>query len=264
MNTFADYILNEKNLVAKMEIVYYLSKKEKIFFDKSVIFKTELARLFVKYNKLDLDENLVLTACLLCNCKKIENTVKIEEIRSYAKDGANYLEELGFNKRFCKICEEVNRYSRSTPREKESDVLELVDQFGGLVLDRPERIGLKADEALVLLVHRNLKAEYNRYSEVFSQFINLLEEINMGEFVEIKAIRKLTKMFNETTELTEYIKRVVNQYEPQIDELINKKYEELSKEMFEEKVNDKRPLFTEETTRKILKDIEERKIVTSQ
>lgn len=264
MNTFADYILNEKNLAAKMEIVYYLSKKEKIFFDKSVIFKTELARLFVKYNKLDLDENLVLTACLLCNCKKIENTVKIEEIRSYAKDGANYLEELGFNKRFCKICEEVNRYSRSTPREKESDVLELVDQFGGLVLDRPERIGLKADEALVLLVHRNLKAEYNRYSEVFSQFINLLEEINMGEFVEIKAIRKLTKMFNETTELTEYIKRVVNQYEPQIDELINKKYEELSKEMFEEKVNDKRPLFTEETTRKILKDIEERKIVTSQ
>lgn len=264
MNTFADYILNEENLAAKMEIVYYLSKKEKIFFDKSVIFKTELARLFVKYNKLDLDENLVLTACLLCNCKKIENTVKIEEIRSYAKDGANYLEELGFNKRFCKICEEVNRYSRSTPREKESDVLELVDQFGGLVLDRPERIGLKADEALVLLVHRNLKAEYNRYSEVFSQFINLLEEINMGEFVEIKAIRKLTKMFNETTELTEYIKRVVNQYEPQIDELINKKYEELSKEMFEEKVNDKRPLFTEETTRKILKDIEERKIVTSQ
>lgn len=264
MNTFADYILNEENLAAKMEIVYYLSKKEKIFFDKSVIFKTELARLFVKYNKLDLDENLVLTACLLCNCKKIENTVKIEEIRSYAKDGSKYLEELGFNKRFCKICEEVNRYSRSTPREKESDVLELVDQFGGLVLDRPERIGLKADEALVLLVHRNLKAEYNRYSEVFSHFINLLEEINMGEFVEIKAIRKLTKMFNETTELTEYIKRVVNQYEPQIDELINKKYEELSKEMFEEKVNDKRPLFTEETTRKILKDIEERKTVTSQ
>lgn len=264
MNTFADYILSEKNLAAKMEIVYYLSKKERIFFDKSVIFKTELARLFVKYNKLDLDENLVLTCCLLCNCKKMENVVKIEEIKYYAKEGANYLEGLGFNKRFCKICEEVNRYSKSTPREKESDVLELVDQFGGLVLDRPERIGLKADEALVLLVHRNLRAEYNRYSEVFSQFINLLEEINMGEFVEIKAIRKLTKLFNECTELTEYIKRVVNQYEPQIDDLINKKHEELSKEMFEEKVNDKRPLFTEETTRKILKDIEERKIITSQ
>ena len=63
---------------------------------------------------------------------------------------------------FCKICEEQNRYSGSEPREKESDILELVDQFGGMLLDRPERIGFKPDEALVLLEHRNLKDEYNR------------------------------------------------------------------------------------------------------
>ena len=75
-----NYILNEKNLASKMEIVYYLSKKENIYFDKSVIFKTELARIFLKYNKLELDENLVLTASLLCNCKKVENVRKIEEI----------------------------------------------------------------------------------------------------------------------------------------------------------------------------------------
>ena len=140
MDTFANYILNEKNLASKMEIVYYLSKKENIYFDKSVIFKTELARIFLKYNKLELDENLVLTASLLCNCKKVENVRKIEEIKAYAKNGAQYLENLGFDKRFCKICEEVNRYSGSNPRERESDVLELVDQFGGMLLDRPERI----------------------------------------------------------------------------------------------------------------------------
>ena len=34
MNTFADYILEEEELEAKMEITYYLSKKAKIFFDK--------------------------------------------------------------------------------------------------------------------------------------------------------------------------------------------------------------------------------------
>ena len=141
MDTFADYILNEKDLAAKVEIVYYLSKKENIFFDKSVIFKTELARLFLKYNKIDLDENIVLTACLLCNCKKVENTKDFNEIKSFAKKGANYLETLGFEKRFCKICEELNRYSGSNPRERESDILELVEQFGGMLLDRPERLG---------------------------------------------------------------------------------------------------------------------------
>ena len=259
MDTFADYILNEKNLASKMEIAYYLSKKEKIFFDKSVIFKTELARLFLKYNKLDLDENLVLTACLLCNCKKMENTRKIEEIRSYAKNGADYLQILGFDKRFCKICEEVNRYSNSNPREKESDVLELVDQFGGMLLDRPERIGFKPDEAMVLLVHRNLKDKYNRYLETFSQFIDMLEEINMGEFVEIKALKKLTKIYNETDEIIDFVKKVVNNYEIQIDNLINKRYKKIKAEMFEEAVRNNRPLFTEETTRKILAEIENKK-----
>lgn len=264
MNTFADYILNEKNLASKMEIVYYLSKKEKIFFDKSVVFKTELARLFLKYNKLDLDENLVLTACLLCNCKKVENVKNLDEIKAYAKNGAKYLETLGFDKRFCKICEEINRYSGSNPRERESDVLELVEQFGGMLLDRPERIGFEPDEALVLLIHRNLKNEYNRYVETFSQFVDLLEEINMGEFVEIKALKKLTKTYNETDELVDFIKKIVNQYEILVDALIDKKYKKIKDEMFEENTKNNRALFTEETTKKIFKNLEgKNQIITS-
>ena len=47
MEEFAEYILNEQELSSKMEIGYYLSKKRKIFFDKSVIFKTEILRLFL-------------------------------------------------------------------------------------------------------------------------------------------------------------------------------------------------------------------------
>lgn len=264
METFADYILNEKDFAAKVEIVYYLSKKEKIFFDKSVIFKTELARLFLKYNKIELDENIVLTACLLCNCKKEKNVKELDKVKSYAKDGANYLETLGFDKRFCKICEEVNRYSESNPREKESDIIELVDQFGGMLLDREERIGFSPDEAIVLLIHRNLKGKYNRYVEIFAEFVNMLEEINMGEFVEIKALKKLKKIYNETDELINFIKKVINQYEPQIDRLINKKYKEIKNEMFEEALKNNRPLFTEETTRKILGDIEKRKKIMEQ
>ena len=94
MNTFAEYILEEQDLAAKMEIVYYLSKKSKIFFDKSVVFKTEIARMFLNYAKLDIDKNLILTACLLCNVKKINNAQDIESVHTYAKKGAEYLSEL--------------------------------------------------------------------------------------------------------------------------------------------------------------------------
>ena len=52
METFANYILNEKNLGSKMEIVYYLAKKEGVFFEKPVIFKTEILRIFL--NSVDL------------------------------------------------------------------------------------------------------------------------------------------------------------------------------------------------------------------
>ena len=134
METFADYILSEKDWIKKMEIMHYLQKKTGIFFDKSVIFKTFLAKLFLNATDLKLDQNLILTACLLCNCKKSNDPQDLNRIKSYAKEGAEYLGELGFSERFCKICEEVNRYSGSSPREPESDILELVDQFGRYVI----------------------------------------------------------------------------------------------------------------------------------
>ena len=260
MNTFAEYILEEQDLAAKMEIVYYLSKKSKIFFDKSVVFKTEIARMFLNYAKLDIDKNLILTACLLCNVKKINNAQDIESVHTYAKKGAEYLSELGFNKRFCKICEEVNRYSGSNPRERESDILELVEQFGGMLLDRPERIGFKPDEALVLLEHRNLKDTYNRYLDIFMDFVNFLEKINMSELTSMPALRRLVKIHNETTRIMDFIKEVVYNYEPKIDKLTAKQMNKLSKEMFEDLENPNRPLFSEEATQRVMRHINEETI----
>ena len=100
---FAEYILNEEDLISKMEIIFFLAPKLKINFDKSVVFKTEIARMFLKYTNLKVDNNLVLTACLLCNCKKVDDSQKIGKLKIYAKEGAEYLEQLGFDKRFCKI-----------------------------------------------------------------------------------------------------------------------------------------------------------------
>ena len=118
METFADYILNEQNYVKKLEIVYYLQKRSDIFFDNSVILKTEIARLFLdEANLPGIDKNWVITACLLCGCKKMKDPADISRLKVYAKEGADYLRTLGFPERFCKICEQVNRYSGSAPRE---------------------------------------------------------------------------------------------------------------------------------------------------
>lgn len=172
METFADYILSEDDFIKKMEIVYYLQKRQNdIFFDNSVILKAEIARLFIEAMNLDVDENLVLTACLLYACKKNIMSHDLEKIKRYAVEGAEYLETLGFSKRFCKICTEVNRYLGDENREKESDILELVDNFGGLVLDRPERKGYPIDEAMNLIENRNLKGKNNRYLEKFKEFM---------------------------------------------------------------------------------------------
>ena len=257
METFADYILGEENLETKIEITYYLSKKAKIFFNKSIIFKLEIARLFLNYSKIEVDKNLVLTACLLCNCKKVENPQNIEKIQQYAKEGAQYLRELGFEKRFCKICEEINRYSKSNPREKESDILELVDQFGGMLLDRPERIGFKPDEALVLLEHRNLKSEYNRYLNTFIEFVNFMEQIEIGKNVKMTAFRQLVKTYNETEKLAQFIQKVVYEYEPTVDKQVEKHKQELTQEMLSKLKGANRSLFSEETTKKILANIKQ-------
>lgn len=112
METFADYILSEEDLIKKMEIVYYLQKREKIFFDNSVVLKTEIARLFIDTMKLKVDRNLVLTACLLYACKKNIMSHDLDTMKRYAQDGAKYLETLGFSEKFCKICSQVNRYMR--------------------------------------------------------------------------------------------------------------------------------------------------------
>ncbi|MBD8922222.1 hypothetical protein EGR52_02210 [bacterium] len=185
METFADYLLKETDLVNKMDILNRLQRllKERkgitIYFNNTVIFKTEIARMFIDYSNLDVDRNLVLTACLLCNCKKIDGPQSLESLHSYAKNGADFLATLGFDKRFCKICEEVNRYSGSEPREPESDILELVDNFGGMLLDRPERAGYTPEKALIQLEESNLRGKENIYLEQFKQFVRLVQEVEV-------------------------------------------------------------------------------------
>lgn len=206
MQTFANYILDEeKDLEEKLTIMCYLEKKlrddpeKRIFFDKSVILKTTLAKMFIEIMDLNVDENLVITASLLCNCKKGVAPQKIGRVETYAKEGAEYLATLGFDKKFCKMCEEVNRYSNSNPREKESDILEVIDQFGGLLLDRPERRGYLPMDALIQIEHANLKDVFNRYLGSFREFVEKMEDVNIlikESNMKVNALRTIARKIN--------------------------------------------------------------------
>ncbi len=237
MEDFATYILEENDLSQKMLITYYLSKKTGIFFDKSIVLKAEITKMFIEYMKINVDENLVLTAMLLCNCKKIENAQKIGKLETFAKEGADYLANLGFNKRFCKICEEVNRYSGSTPREKESDILEVVDQFTGLILNRVERDAFTTDEAIVVLKERNLKYADNRYMEMFTEFIKELENITIKETIDVPIIKKLVHLHNKEANVKTFIVALANNYTEKINAALEGHIKQNAKKILDKNEN---------------------------
>ncbi len=262
MDNFAEYILDEKDIGQKMVIAYYLSKKTGIFFDKSVVLKTEIARIFMEYMNIDIDRNLVLTAMLLCNCRKIDNAQKIGKLETFAKDGADYLQTLGFNKRFCKICEEINRYSGNKKRERESDILEVVDQFVGLILNRVEREAFTTEEAIIVLKERNLRNTDNRYMDLFIQFIEEVEKVYIKEIIEVPIIKKLVNLHNKEANVKTYIAILSNKYSKKIDNVLIKKGKIDAKELYEEddtvteyellEKKNNRALFSKEIANKVM------------
>lgn len=260
MEDFSTYILNEKNEVQKMIITYYLSNKTGIFFDKSIVLKTQIVSMFVKYMNIKVDYNRLITAMLLCNCKKVDNMQKVGKLETYAKEGAEYLKTLGFSEKFCKICEEVNRYSESQPREKESDILEIVDQFTGLILNRVERTAFSPKEAIIILKERNLKHVENIYLDQFSDFIEKMEEVYIKEVIDVPIIRKLVSVHNREANVKTLIAILGNKYIPifnkALKESLENKKEHVSMEE-EELIKSiqvkNKALFSKEVAERIMK-----------
>ena len=178
MKTIDDYILNEPDYLKKLENVYYFKKVEGINFDNSVLFKTELARMFIEKMNIDVDKNLTITSCLLYACKKDKNeTDKVQKF-FYVKDSIDYLEKIGFSDKVCNVFKYMCIDSKEE-RPRECDIIELVDGFGDLVLNREDRMGYSVDEALNLLVNRNLKNRNNVFLKKFEDFIKMEEGVNL-------------------------------------------------------------------------------------
>lgn len=181
MATFAQYILSEPDFIKKVDIVNFLRKKQNIYFNTSVILKAEIARQFIDTMKLDVDRNITLTACLLYDCLKADSAFANSKYNKSREEYNEYFKSLGFSDRFCKICAEHSRKGQDedVQREKESDILELVDQFGAMLVHRADRLAYSVDEALEILVTKNMVKSDNQYLETFKEFVDIMEDIEV-------------------------------------------------------------------------------------
>lgn len=179
MNQIAEYFLSEKDFTKKVEKVYYFSKKQNLFFDKSSIMKAEITRMFVEMMNIDVDLNEIVTASLIYNFKKIDSPIEIQRAKKEIYKDREFFKELGFSEEFAISCSQHTRLVKGEERTKQGDILELVDQFGGLILHRENRIAFKVEDALDILENKNMVNKPNRYLEEFIFFINVMDEIKL-------------------------------------------------------------------------------------
>lgn len=179
MQKLARYIYAQKNLMKKIEIVYYLKKIQNLFFDNSVIFKAELARMFIDSMCLDVDKNLVLTSVLVYSLKKVNSPQEKSRILTEKERDREYLKKIGFTDEFCKVAMEYNRINEPEgyTRSKEGDVLELVENFGGMLLHREDRLGFAPKEAIEILENSKFKDNKNQYFEDLKMFVDVFESV---------------------------------------------------------------------------------------
>lgn len=186
-NLFAESIFAEKELIKKVEVVRRYQKATiDAFFDITSVLKAEIARLFMERANLEtINQDEVMTACLVYAFKRTNSPKEIERIKKEKEEDKEFLRSLGFHENFCKICGEYNRYNESEDyeREKEGDILELIDKFVGLIMHREDRLAFPVSEALDLLDTKLLAGIENRYKNKFISFVHALEDIEVSRDV---------------------------------------------------------------------------------
>lgn len=180
---FAQSLFEEKELLKKVEIVCRYQKSTiDVFFDTTSVLKAELARLFIDQTNIEnVDRDKVITACLTYAFKRTNSPMEIERIKKGKEEDKKFLQSLGFDEHFCKICSEYNRYNEKEDyeRECEGDIIELMDKFVGLIMHREDRLAFPINEALDILECKILDGIENRYKNKFINFIKSLEDIDV-------------------------------------------------------------------------------------
>lgn len=222
---FAKTILDEIELMKKIEIIRRYQKSTlDVFFDTTSILKAELVRLFIKNKNIEnIDKNRIITACLVYTFKRTHSPKEIERIKKEKENDKQFLQSLGFDEYFCKICSEYNRYNETEDykRENEGDILELIDKFVGLIMHREDRLAFPVNEALDVLDNKLLNGVENKYQVEFFQFVEYLEQIeakkNVGIMTYIaQTVNKIKR--NDIIGIYKMIKEIRNLLGENVDE----------------------------------------------
>lgn len=199
MEKLNEYFLGEYNFTKKIEKVFYFAKKKNLFFDKSTIMKAELIRMFINMMNLDVDENEMITASLIYSLNKIDSPQEISRVREEIDKDKEFIKQLGFSEKFVKYCTEYSRIIENGNREKESDILELIDQFGGLLLHRENRLAYNVEDSIDILANKNLSNKENSFLQDFIFFVDVLENIKLSGGLGV--LTKLQKEINKISKL---------------------------------------------------------------
>lgn len=191
----ADALLEEKDLIRKFEIMFYFQKKESIFFNTTSMIKAELMRMFLEDQKIkDVDISEMLTLALVYTVKRIDSPQEIQRMVGNKEENMKYIQSLGFSKDFA---ENATYYKEGDVPDKERTVqeklLDIFDQFAGLISHREERIAYKIPQALDVLEKTNLSSSSNEYLSLFIEFI---KEKDKSVGAQIGVISDLQKGIN--------------------------------------------------------------------
>ena len=65
-----------------------------------------------------------------------------------------------------------------------------MDQFGGLLLNRTDRLAYDVDEALEILTVKNMAGVNNRYLAIFQEFVDIMEDIKIAMLGLLSRVQK--------------------------------------------------------------------------
>ena len=191
----ADALLEEKDLIKKFEIMFYFQKKESIFFNTTSMIKAELMRMFLENQKIEgVDISEMLTLALIYTVKRIDSPQEIQRMVENKEENMKYIQSLGFSKDFA---QNATYYKEVDEPEKERTIqeklLDIFDQFAGLISHREERIAYKIPQALDVLGKTNLASSSNEYLPLFIKFIKE-KDVSVG--AQLGVISDLQKGIN--------------------------------------------------------------------
>lgn len=191
----ADELLEEKDSIKKCELIYYISKKEPILFNTAIMLKVEILRMFLdEMNYEDIDKSYMLTLALIYTAKKINSPQEKLRLKLNIQENIDYIKSLGFSDEFAK---DASRYKE--PDEGEEDkrsryakILDIIDQFGGMIVHREDRLAFPIPKALDILEKTNLKNSKNPY---LKDFVAYIKETDISEGPNLGVISDLQKNF---------------------------------------------------------------------